>query len=120
MAGDMGVYGTIAAVAGTMGGVVIALINRDRGNLADPAAPQPGPERVVEEVDDPDLQTVEGIARMVMRQGRLIRQLQDADQLKQRRLDAMTRHVRVLEGTIRQLGGVVPDPPPQDAPLIDR
>lgn len=117
MGGDMTLYGLIAIVAGSVTSVVIAFINRDRPDAESP--PVLGP-AVPENVDDPDLTTVEGIARMVVRQGRLIRQLQLADQDKQARLGAMSRYMHVLKTTIRTLGGSVPEPDPRDAPLIDQ
>ncbi|MFJ2731383.1 hypothetical protein [Streptomyces sp. NPDC087317] len=115
MDGPMTAYGLLAILAGSVTSVVIALINRDR---ADP--PEPGPAPAIEDVDDPDLTTVEGIARMVVRQGRRIRQLEVAQADDRARLGAMSRYMHVLKQTIRQLGGEVPEPDPRDAHLIDQ
>jgi hypothetical protein len=107
----MTLYGLLATLGGSAAAVLIALINRDRGD------PEPG---VLEEAaDDPDLTTVEGIARMVVRQGRRIRQLELAQADDRARIGAMSRYMHVLKQTIRQLGGSVPEPDPHDAHLID-
>ncbi|MEU8710930.1 hypothetical protein [Streptomyces sp. NPDC048663] len=112
MDGAMTLYGLLAILAGSVTSVVLAVINRDR--------PDPPAEAVVEEVNDPDLTTVEGIARMVVRQGRRIRQLEVAQADAQDRIGAMSRYLHTLKQTIRQLGGSVPEPDPRDAHLIDR
>ncbi|WP_106967210.1 hypothetical protein [Streptomyces sp. Tu 6176] len=113
----MTLYGLLAIVAGSVTSVVIALINRPRG---DPAADGPGGGPPVDEVDDPDLTTVEGIARMVVRQGRRIRQLEVAQADDRARIGAMSRYMHVLKQTIRSLGGQVPEPDPRDSHLIDQ
>ncbi|MFD0053054.1 hypothetical protein ACFVHR_04920 [Streptomyces sp. NPDC127168] len=114
----MTLYGLLAIVAGSVTSVAIALINRDRGEPADPGGVQ-GP-AAAEDVDDPDLTTVEGIARMVVRQGRRIRQLEVAQADDRARIAAMSRYMHILKQTIRTLGGSVPEPDPRDVHLIDQ
>jgi hypothetical protein len=111
---DMTLYGLLATLGGTAASVLIAFINRDR---ADP--PDAGGPALEEAADDPDLTTVEGIARMVVRQGRRIRQLEVAQADDRARIGAMSRYMHVLKQTIRSLGGSVPEPDPHDAHLID-
>jgi hypothetical protein len=115
--GDMTLYGLIAIVAGSVTSVAIALINRDRPDEDPPAL---GPAAAVEDLADPDLTTVEGIARMVVRQGRRIRQLELAQADDRARIGAMSRYMHVLKQKIREMGGSVPEPDPRDAPLIDQ
>ncbi|MFE1926545.1 hypothetical protein ACFW91_28790 [Streptomyces asoensis] len=117
--GDMTLYGLVAIVAGSLTSIAIAIINRDRPDADAPAVLGPAT-AAAEEIDDPDLATVADIARMVVRQGRRIRQLEVADQNKEARLGAMSRYMHVLKSTIRTLGGSVPEPDPRDAPLIDQ
>lgn len=116
--GDMTLYGLIAIVAGSVTSVVIALINRDRPEPEPPAVAGPAP--AAEEIDDPDLATVADIARMVVRQGRRIRQLEVAQADDRARIGAMSRYMHVLKSTIRALGGSVPEPDPRDVHLIDQ
>ncbi|WP_262058506.1 hypothetical protein [Streptomyces sp. STR69] len=116
MGGDMTLYGLIAIVAGSVTSVAIALINRDRPDEDPPALGL----AIVEDLADPDLTTVEGIARMVVRQGRRIRQLELAQADDRARIGAMSRYMHVLKTTIRTLGGSVPEPDPRDAHLIDQ
>ncbi|MYS15149.1 hypothetical protein [Streptomyces sp. SID4982] len=113
---SMTLYGLIAIVAGSITSIAIALINRPRG---EPATEPAALAAVVEETDDPDLTTVEGIARMVVRQGRRIRQLEQAQADDRERMGAMTRYMHVLKDKIRELGGVVPEPAPRDAHHIE-
>ncbi|MFJ2514709.1 hypothetical protein ACIPEL_15445 [Streptomyces griseoviridis] len=121
-----GLYGILSGVGGALTALGIAFINSGRGRRGEAPAPAPAAAPVpapvpagVEADDDPDLTTVEGIARIVLRQGRRIRQLEDGATRDRERIAAMSRYLSVLIGTIRQLGGVVPEPDPHDRDLID-
>ncbi|MGW4670063.1 hypothetical protein [Streptomyces sp. NPDC004324] len=116
MGSDMTLYGLLATLGGSLAAIVIALINRDRSDTTD----TPTTVASVEETDDPDLTTVEGIARMVVRQGRRIRQLEVAQADDRAKLGAMSRYMHVLKQKIREMGGSVPEPDPRDSHLIER
>ncbi|MGW6210923.1 hypothetical protein [Streptomyces sp. NPDC055109] len=126
-AGDVGLYGAIAAIAGSAAGVVTTLINRERSPTPGAAEATGAPPGTADEVAlDPDMATVADIAKVVARYGRKfqqqdqrIRTLENAGRHQEARIQAMGRYMHVLKVTIRDLGGSVPEPAPLDAHLID-
>lgn len=119
-AGDGTLFGLLSILAGSVTSIVIALVTRSKAGEPDagPTAAMLGPV-VDDDADDADLTTVEGIARMVVRQGRRIRQLEAASALDRARIGALYRYMLVLKSTITRLGAPVPEPDPRDADLIE-
>ncbi|MFH9215489.1 hypothetical protein [Streptomyces globisporus] len=111
-------YGLASLVVGGGFSVAVAWVSRPRS-----ARPE---EADAVEAERQELTTVEGIASVVVQQGRRIHQ-QDLriDQLQEEQagtvatVGALTRYVRVLRSTISGLGHPVPAPAPEDAHLID-
>ncbi|MGW2582138.1 hypothetical protein ACWCYZ_12500 [Streptomyces virginiae] len=105
--------GLIAILVGGAVSIAVAWISRPRAVIAD------GP------VDVPDLTTIAGIAAVVAQQGEQLRDAEEriVDLESQRATDgrlirALRRRCAQLETALRQLGGEVPEPAPDDAPLI--
>ncbi|WP_327403812.1 hypothetical protein OG194_29525 [Streptomyces sp. NBC_01288] len=118
--GDGTLFGLLSILAGSVTSIVIALVTRSKGGELDtgPSAPALAP-AMEDDPDDADLTTVEGIARMVVRQGRRIRQLEAASATDRARIGALYRYMLVLKSTITRLGAPVPEPDPRDADLIE-
>ncbi|MFF6985582.1 hypothetical protein [Streptomyces sp. NPDC010273] len=118
--GDGTLFGLLSILAGSVTSIVIALVTRSKGGEPETGPSAPALTPVVEDdPDDADLTTVEGIARMVVRQGRRIRQLEAASTTDRARIGALYRYMLVLKGTITRLGAPVPEPDPRDANLIE-
>lgn len=118
--GDGTLFGLLSILAGSVTSIVIALVTRSKAGESDagPTAPMLVPV-AEDDADDADLTTVEGIARMVVRQGRRIRQLEAASATDRARIGALYRYMLVLKATITRLGAPVPEPDPRDADLIE-
>ncbi|MFD6874543.1 MULTISPECIES: hypothetical protein [unclassified Streptomyces] len=113
--------GAVSITIGGLASVAVALISRPRPAPAD-GAPD----------DGPDLTTITGIAKVVARQGEQL--LQQGEDLREagvrieqletgraadgRLIRALRRRCTQLEAALRQLGAEVPEPAPDDAPLI--
>ena len=120
MEGDGTLFGLLSILAGSVTSIVIALVTRSKGSEPDGGPSAPALVSAMEDdPDDADLTTVEGIARMVVRQGRRIRQLEAASATDRARIGALYRYMLVLKGTITRLGAPVPEPDPRDADLIE-
>ncbi|MEV7422887.1 hypothetical protein [Streptomyces sp. NPDC091212] len=107
-------WGVIALAITTVGGVATAWMARERPRevrVPEPSAP---------ELAGADLSTLAGIATVVARQSRKISSLETEQAATVARLGALSRYIRVLQGTIRQAGLPVPEPDPSDLPLIDQ
>lgn len=105
-------WAVLALVITTAGGVLTAWLGRGRREevpLSEPEAP---------ELAGANLSTLEGIAVVVSRQSRKITTLESHQQHTDRKLAAHGRYMRTLQQVIRSLGAPVPDPDPEDAPLI--
>ncbi|MFI5755611.1 hypothetical protein [Streptomyces sp. NPDC051569] len=111
--GDGTLYGLGSLLIGGAFSVVVAWISR-------PAPPTPQDVPAAIEPDDGRLTTVEGIAAVVVQQGRRIHQLEAEQAGTTARVGALTRYVRVLKGTIASLGGEVPEPVHEDRHLIEQ
>ncbi|MFF4848015.1 hypothetical protein [Streptomyces sp. NPDC001194] len=105
--------GLIAILVG--GGVSIAVAWISRPHPAPAARPE----------DGPDLTTIAGIAAVVAQQGDQLRDagdriddLEAAREADGRVIRALRRYVAQLQEAFRQLGTEVPEPAPDDAPLI--
>ncbi|MEE4541005.1 hypothetical protein V2S66_03355 [Streptomyces sp. V4-01] len=98
--------GVVAAAIATGGGVATAWLARGRQQEVPMAVPDPAPELV-----DADLSTLAGIAQVVSRQSMKISALE-------RRAAAEARYRRRLAAALREEGLPVPDPDPEDAPLL--
>ncbi|WP_055588548.1 hypothetical protein [Peterkaempfera griseoplana] len=118
MEGDQTVLGVIIAVVGVAGSVLVAAISR-------PHPDPPGPRPSGEPVQARDLTTIAGIAEVVASQSHKIqsleaRQLEHEEhaRLQDRTIQALRRWAAVLETALRSTGASVPEPNPEDAPLI--
>ncbi|MFJ3170648.1 hypothetical protein ACIPJK_07660 [Streptomyces roseus] len=105
--------GLIAILVGGAVSIAVAWISRPR------PAPADAPD------DAPDLTTITGIARVVAQQGEQLREaeariqgLEIAREADGRVIRALRRYVAQLQEALRQLGTEVPEPAPDDAPLI--
>lgn len=104
--------GALSITVGGLASVAVAWISKPRL-----AVEAPG--------DGPDLTTIAGIAAVVAQQGAEMRAAEERiDQLETARasdgrlIRALRRRCAQLEESLRQLGAAVPEPAPDDAPLI--
>ncbi|MFE2941051.1 hypothetical protein ACFXKG_18600 [Streptomyces sp. NPDC059255] len=114
-------YGVIALLITTVGGIMTARGGRIRRQEVPVAEPEPA------ELVGADLTTLAGIATVVSRQSlkltaqeQRIHQLEAEQAATRDQIAALVRYNRLLQGTIRRAGGVVPEPDPSDRPLIDQ
>ncbi|MEU6294996.1 hypothetical protein [Streptomyces erythrochromogenes] len=105
--------GALSIMVGGLASIAVAWISRPR------KAPADGPE------DGPDLTTIAGIAAVVAQQGeklgaaeQRIDELESGRAADGRLIRALRRRCAQLEEALRQLGAAVPEPAPDDAPLI--
>ncbi|BBB00563.1 hypothetical protein RVR_10562 [Actinacidiphila reveromycinica] len=96
---DGGLYGYVSLLLGAVVAVVVARISRTRD-------------------DEPDLSTVEGLARELVRVRQRLADIEAAQQHAGNRLAAHGRYITVLQDALRGAGLPVPDPAAADAQLI--
>ncbi|MEV7584378.1 hypothetical protein [Streptomyces erythrochromogenes] len=105
--------GAMSITVGGLASIAVAWISRPR------AAP------ATEDTAGPDLTTIAGIAAVVAQQGeklgaaeQRIGELETGRATDGRLIRALRRRCAQLEEALRQLGAAVPEPAPDDAPLI--
>ncbi|WP_377271941.1 hypothetical protein [Peterkaempfera sp. SMS 1(5)a] len=118
MQGDQTVLGVIIAVVGVAGSVLVAVVSRPHPE----PAPPPVPGRPVEARD---LTTIAAVAEVVASQSREIQALktrqaehEEHARLQDRTIQALRRWAAILETALRSTGATVPEPEPEDAPLV--
>ena len=113
MESEPGLLGVVVAVLGVVGSIVVAWIST--------------PRREDEDKEEPvrDLTTIAGLAQVLTDQGHQISELQrkqleheEHARVQDRTIRALRRWALVLETALRSTGATVPEPTPEDAPLV--
>lgn len=108
-------YGAASIVIGAVASVIVALVSRPHPKTS-PEIPQASAPDVAQ--DDERLATVEGIAQILVQQGHQIAELQRGQAHDRDTIGALRRYVRALRGAMQSAGVPVPEPAPEDAPLV--
>lgn len=98
---DGGLYGIAALVIGGAFSMGVAYIGRPKN-----------------EPVEPDLSTLAGVAAAFVEQSHRIDVLEVEQQQDRARIGAFSRYMATLQDALRRAGLPVPDPAPEDAPLI--